>query len=192
MTDSMCRGLQPTGQVPPKACWGSGETVSDLFGSESGFALLHFTCPVLFQKHLRQPWPSLWRRLRAQGTVGIGGWIRSLKSGVRRAFPTLSRLGDCSGKRGAASAWKCQCGLQIEARLPGSASSSSFIRDEGRNRSHRTLPNFISLFLYRRQRVWESLIQFRIFKKKKKEQLLLVNSVYFNKKRSKSLWPWEV
>lgn len=111
-------------------------------------------------------WP--WRTARRSGHRGHGGRIRRLRSGVRRAFPTLSRLGACSGKRGAASAQKCQCGLEIEARLPGSASSSSFIHDEARNRSHRALLNFLSLFLCRRQRVWESLLQFRILKKKDK------------------------
>lgn len=52
--------------------------------------------------------------LRAHGR---GGWACRLRSGDGRTFPTPGCLGDCAGKPGAARACKCQCGLEIEARL---------------------------------------------------------------------------
>lgn len=84
------------------------------------FLPLHFTCRVFSSITSRGlvPAPANSHSLRAHG---YGGRVCSLRSGVRRAFPTLSRLRDCTGKPGAARPWKCQCGLEIEARLPGSS-----------------------------------------------------------------------
>lgn len=74
-----------------------------------------------------------------------------LRSGVW-SFPHAERLGDSAGKRG------CQA-LEVPVwagdpgPAPGSASSSSCVREEERNRSHVTLLTVISSFLSRRQRV---------------------------------------
>lgn len=111
--------------------------------------LLHFTCPSF-------PEPSaaaLAQRLQTvtcSGHHGCGGQICSLRSGIWRAFPTQSRLGDCRKERGC-QRLEVPVGLETEARLPGSASSSSFILYEERNGSHVTLLIFISLFLCKTQ-----------------------------------------
>lgn len=145
VADSTSGGLQPR-----KTCCSSDETVLDLFASVGPSASsLHL--PSLFLHHLLQPWPSPCKQLPARDT-----WRgRNLQSEVwrRASFSHSERLGGCTGKRGAARAWKCQCGLEIQARLPGSASSSSFIHYEERNGSHVTLLNINPLFLCRGQRV---------------------------------------
>ena len=90
----------PAGRVPPESrSSSSGEAVLDLFGLSLSF----FTSPARAFSSITggslDPAPADRHSLRAQKG---GGRVCSLRSGVRRAFPTLSRLGDCAGKPGAA------------------------------------------------------------------------------------------
>lgn len=112
----------PAGRVPPEShSSSSGEAVFDLFG----LSLSSFTSPArVFPSILGGslgPVPADRQSLRARGG---GGRVCSLRSGIGRAFPTLSRLEtvpesqELPGLESASAGWKSRPGSPAPPRLP--------------------------------------------------------------------------
>lgn len=89
MSHSTIRGCRPAGRVPPVG----GDSLRLVWVTWP--PLLHLLC-VWTPGTAASPWPL-------QAVSYTTPSHHSLRSGIGQAFPTWSRLGDCTGKRG------CQC-----------------------------------------------------------------------------------